>query len=100
MQGTPTGKVEFLDRVQEVVWNRNVIRTKPVDGPPYIGIAPEGSAKGDIICIFFGCSVPVVLQPQDDGEFKFIGECYVHGVMDGEAVEPEPRGKEQWFKMR
>jgi hypothetical protein len=101
MQRAPAGKVEFLDRVQEVVWNRNVIRTRPVNNDrPYIGIAPQESQKGDIICIFFGCSVPVVLQPQEDGEFKFVGECYVHGVMDGEAVDPMPSGKEQWFKMR
>jgi len=45
--------------------------------------------KDHIVCIFFGCSVPVVLKPVDDAAGKYyemIGECYVHGMMDGEAV--------------
>lgn len=102
MDGTPLGKVEFLDRVQQVVWNRNFIRTCGQTGREFIGITPQKSQIYDIICIFFGCSVPVVLRPiQNTGEFTFIGECYVHGVMDGEAVDPMPSGtKEQWFKLR
>jgi hypothetical protein len=44
-----------------------------------------------MICIIFGCSVPVVLRKVSaDGRnshFEFIGECYVHGMMDGEALE-------------
>lgn len=98
--GTPAGKVEFLDRVQQVVWNRNIISIRDPTGRDYIGIAPQESQKSDVICIFFGCSVPVVLQPQDNGDFKFVGECYVHGVMDGEAVDPIPTGtKEVYFKL-
>lgn len=98
--GTPAGKVEFLDRVQQVVWNRNVIRIHDTAGRKLIGIAPLESQKSDIICIFFGCSVPVVLEPQPNGDYRFVGECYVHGVMDGEAVDPIPSGtKEVWFKL-
>lgn len=102
MKGTPSGKVEFLDRVQQVVWNRRIIRTRGQTGREFIGITPQKSQIYDIICIFFGCSVPVVLRPiPTTGEFTFIGECYVHGVMDGEAVDPMPSGtKEQWFKLR
>jgi hypothetical protein len=28
-----------------------------------------------------------------------VGECYVHGVMDGEAVDPIPSGKEKIFRL-
>lgn len=98
--GTPAGKVEFLDRVQQVVWNRNIISIRGPTGREFIGIAPQQSQKSDVICLFFGCSVPVVLQPQENGDFKFVGECYVHGVMDGEAVDPIPSGtREVWFKL-
>jgi hypothetical protein len=100
MPGTPSGKVEFLDRVQQVVWNRNIIRIYDTADRKLIGIAPLESQKSDIICIFYGCSVPVVLEPQSDGNYRFVGECYVHGVMDGEAVDPIPSGaKEVWFKL-
>jgi hypothetical protein len=44
----------------------------------------------DIICILYGCSVPVVLR-QQKGEngcfYQLVGEYYVHGMMDGGAVE-------------
>ena len=48
--------------------------------------------KRDLICILFGCSVPIVLRQQKDagtGEeyFQLIGECYIHGIMEGEALE-------------
>jgi hypothetical protein len=98
--GTPAGKVEFLDRVQQVVWNRNIIRIHDTADRKLIGIAPLESQKSDIICIFYGCSVPVVLEPQPNGNYRFVGECYVHGVMEGEAVDPIPSGtKEVWFKL-
>jgi hypothetical protein len=100
ISGTPAGKVEFLDRVQQVVWNRNIISIHDTSGGKLIGIAPQPSQKSDIICILYGCSVPVVLEPQPDGTYKFVGECYVHGKMDGEAVDPIPSGaKEMWFKL-
>ncbi|KAE9380842.1 HET-domain-containing protein [Stipitochalara longipes BDJ] len=100
ISGTPAGKVEFLDRVQQVVWNRNIISIRDTNHRKLIGIAPQASQKSDIICIFFGCSVPVVLEPQLNGTYRFVGECYVHGFMDGEAVDPIPSGtKEVWFKL-
>jgi len=36
---------------------------------------------------FFGASVPFVLRERDDGGFMFLGEAYVHGLMDGEALK-------------
>jgi hypothetical protein len=43
--------------------------------------------QGDLVCVLFGCSVPVVLRRLDeDNSYTFIGECYLHGFMDGEAI--------------
>jgi hypothetical protein len=53
----------------------------------YLGRAAHGSVIGDKICIFFGASVPFVLRERDDGGFMFVGEAYVHGLMDGEALK-------------
>jgi len=33
-----------------------------------------------------GGSVPFVLRGLDEGGYKFIGESYVHGIMEGEAL--------------
>ncbi|KAI1391136.1 HET-domain-containing protein [Hypoxylon trugodes] len=50
---------EVLRRVQSVIWNRKLMRTK--DGQR-LGLAPQYSRKGDLICILYGCSVPVILR--------------------------------------
>ena len=86
--GKSTIVAKFLRRVQEVVWMRRLIVTR--NGA--LGLAPEESKKRDLICILYNCSVPVVLRRMEDSETKeeyyvFIGECYVHGIMDGEAFE-------------
>jgi hypothetical protein len=53
----------------------------------FLGLAPDRSQKGDLVCILFGCSVPVVLRKTADStKFVLIGECYVDGYMAGEAV--------------
>ena len=84
--GKSTIVAKFLRRVQEVIWMRRLIITEH----DLLGLAPEKSKKRDLICILYGCSVPVALRrmvdPVTDEEyFTFIGECYVHGIMDSEA---------------
>ncbi|CZR68976.1 uncharacterized protein PAC_18877 [Phialocephala subalpina] len=94
--GTPSTMVTFLKRVQEVVWNRKFLRSKCFqhDGSKkrLFGLAPTSAQEGDLICILFGCSVPVILRrvgPPDDHFYYLIGEAYVHGVMDGEALSKD-----------
>jgi Heterokaryon incompatibility protein (HET) len=47
---------------------------------------PNSAEVGDRICIFFGGRVPYVLRPCGKDEYILIGDCYCHGVMDGEAM--------------
>ena len=42
---------------------------------------------GDTVPIMLGAPVPHVSQPLSNGNFKLVGECYIHGVMDGEALD-------------
>ena len=92
--GTPLTKAhdalvsKFVQRVQEVVLNRRLIKTKR----GRLGLAPCRAKKGDLVCVLFGCSVPVLLRQHKDADtlekyFRIIGECYIHGIMDGQAVE-------------
>ncbi len=121
----PSPTVDFLERVQCMVWERRLVS---LCGPPCssgteqqvstIGLAPSKCKKRDLVCILFGCSVPVLLRKFINGRrarkrldctchqvdcqcdpdikrsengiptnvhYEFIGECYVHGMMDGEA---------------
>ena len=52
----------------------------------YLGLGPIGTREGDLICVLFGSNVPHVLR-ENNGEYILIGEAYIHGFMDGEAME-------------
>ncbi|KAI1108568.1 heterokaryon incompatibility protein-domain-containing protein [Nemania sp. NC0429] len=57
------------------------------------GLGPPNMLEGDYICILDGCSVPVVLREQMENEsMELIGETYVHGKMEGEAMEDLENG--------
>ena len=86
--GKSTIVAKFARRVQEVIWMRRLVTTER----DLLGLVPQETKKRDLICILFGCSVPVVLRRHSDSKtkkeyFQFIGECYVHGLMDGEAFD-------------
>ncbi|KAF2758095.1 hypothetical protein EJ05DRAFT_500613 [Pseudovirgaria hyperparasitica] len=49
-----------------------------------IGWVPFRARAGDHICVLKGMRIPVVLRAHG-GAWKFIGACYVHGLMDGEV---------------
>ena len=60
----------------------------------YIGMVPKGTKKNDIIVLFYGAEVPFVLRPKlnntEEGselEYQIVGECYLHGAMDGEGLD-------------
>jgi hypothetical protein len=49
---------DVLRRVQSVIWNRRLIRTTRRT----LGLVPDEARQGDLICILYGCSVPVLLR--------------------------------------
>jgi len=76
-------------------------RNMCVTSEGYLGRVPRGSEIGDTICILFGGCVPFVLRDTGDGYFKFIGECYIHGIMDGEAMDSQDiESQTRDFKMK
>lgn len=54
----------------------------------YLGLAPEHVAPGDVVTILMGAQLPIILR-RVDSHYILIGEAYVHGIMDGEAVPKE-----------
>jgi hypothetical protein len=73
----------FIRRVQAVTWNKRLVRLAG-DG---LALVSERTAFSDNICILFGCDVPVVLRRHGDDFWEFIGEAFVYGAMDGEAMD-------------
>ncbi|KAI4185649.1 MAG: hypothetical protein L6R41_004006 [Letrouitia leprolyta] len=55
----------------------------------YIGWCPEGTKKGDRICLLFGGQAPFVVRNVGKEKWRLLGEVYVHGLMDGEGLAME-----------
>ncbi|KAK3386901.1 heterokaryon incompatibility protein-domain-containing protein [Podospora didyma] len=53
----------------------------------YLCLLPKDTMLGDQLVILKGGRVPAVLRQRNDGSMEFIGEAYVHGIMNGEAFK-------------
>jgi hypothetical protein len=53
----------------------------------YVGLVPEVTSENDEIVMIQGSDLPFVLRPIQElpGYYRFIGGCYMHGLMKGEA---------------
>lgn len=52
----------------------------------YIGMASARAEPGDRVAVAQGGKVPLVLRP-DGTSWKLRGDCYLHGIMRGEAYD-------------
>ena len=57
----------------------------------HVGLGPSVMREQDLVCILFGCMVPFILRKQGS-RYRFVGECYVHGIMKGEAIQSWSKG--------
>jgi Heterokaryon incompatibility protein (HET) len=82
-------EIWYRRRVNIWCYNRTVFTTNS----GYIGSGHRCLQSGDIVCILYGGAVPFILRPEDD-HYLMIGEAYVHGLMDGEAVKDNAKWME------
>ena len=52
----------------------------------HIGVGDVTLEPGDLVCVFLGGRTPFIIRPVDE-KYKFVGECYLQGIMQGEALE-------------
>lgn len=63
-------------------------------GKGYYVLGPAALEVGDVVCVLFGAKVPFCLRPILGGKkYLLVGECYVHGLMKGEAMDMLTRGE-------
>lgn len=94
---TEEGLLEFATRYQMMLQKYHLQRRLFRTRKGYLGLGGHGLLKGDRICILAGGAVPFILRPRSTGEHhEFIGDAYVHGVMDGEALTN--RDASDWIK--
>ncbi|KAK6078641.1 hypothetical protein SCUP515_09691 [Seiridium cupressi] len=78
----PSIITEFMRRVQSVVWGKRLIRTEGRRGAKQLlGLVPAKVEAGDLVCILYGCSVPVVLRRTK----------HTSGNLAQKSAEPTPR---------
>ncbi|KAH9903949.1 heterokaryon incompatibility protein-domain-containing protein [Xylariomycetidae sp. FL2044] len=51
---------------------------------------PREMKVGDLVTILWRSDAPIVLRDEGDGYHSYVGEAYVHGIMDGEFLDGKP----------
>ncbi|KAJ4024578.1 hypothetical protein NW752_003145 [Fusarium irregulare] len=64
-------------------------------GSGYLGMGLESVEVGDEVWVVRGCPTPLVFRREEE-KFSLVGESYVHGVMNGEAVGDDTK----WEKIQ
>ncbi|MCJ1241658.1 hypothetical protein MMC14_009664 [Varicellaria rhodocarpa] len=58
-----------------------------------IGLGPRSIQSGDSVCILSGGLVPFILRKGNAG-YRLVGESYIHGLMEGQAVQESTQFEE------
>ncbi|KAB5540202.1 hypothetical protein GE09DRAFT_1061973 [Coniochaeta sp. 2T2.1] len=80
-----SGQGHYFPSQLKTLWGFSLFRTQG----GYLGIGPKllNKSKGVFVCVLLGCRVPVVLRPCVNTRGCYlVGDAYVQGLMDGEAV--------------
>lgn len=91
--GTTNGRYEgfdiyegFGDSLIRALFERRTMITEK----GYMGVVPLDTKVGDLIYVLAGGQVPYLLRPSHTAPrpntYTFVGPCYVHGIMYGEAL--------------
>lgn len=95
-ESRPRAATNFFAAVKPTVEHRSFISTKA----GHIGLAPLLAKSGDDVVVIPGCPSPMVLHPTEDGRYQVVGECFILGFMDGEALLGSlPEGYESTTKL-
>jgi Heterokaryon incompatibility protein (HET) len=63
----------------------------------YFGFALSSVAVGDEVFLFSGGRAPFIVRKVDSTEeYQVLGDCYLHGIMDGELLE---NGDIEWLDL-
>ena len=74
---------DFMNNV-ELVW---ASRRFFITNQGHFGIGPEILTEGDVCCIISGAPVPFIIRPFTSSTYQLVGECFIHKIMSGEALD-------------
>ncbi|KAH7381815.1 heterokaryon incompatibility protein-domain-containing protein [Cadophora sp. MPI-SDFR-AT-0126] len=87
---------EFYGRLEDTIVT--MARRLVVCEKGNLGMAACRARKGDLVVVLLGCSVPLVLR-REGKAFELVGECYLDGFMNGEALEEEKKLAKQELRI-
>lgn len=84
-----TSEVREIIHVVESYLSRLFYRRFGCTRDRRIGWMPLVAEKGDRICVFDGMEYPYAIRPKEGagGKYMLVGECYISGLMNGEAMK-------------
>ncbi|KAF2192135.1 hypothetical protein K469DRAFT_716630 [Zopfia rhizophila CBS 207.26] len=87
---------KWLERLQRTLRGKRIFITEK----GFLGLAPSNVKTGDVVCVLLGGNVPFSIRPHRQMKKRYtymvsrlVEETYLHGFMDGRAVEMAEKGK-------
>lgn len=83
-KSTTTRRYEaYTSRIYNACAHRRLLVTKR----GFMGLAPWNAVVGDVVAVLHGGKTPFLLRPcSAPGTYSLVGECFVYGIMSGEAL--------------
>lgn len=76
-----------LEDLRTAIWAALTMRRFAITDKGYFALVPRGTQEKDTIVVFERACVPfVVRETHNDTGYELLGEAYVHGIMQGEAM--------------
>ena len=71
------------DKVKNRMWGLKAFMT----GDGRLGCGTAAVEIGDALFVLFGGDTAYALRHTEEGAYRFLGEAYVNGIMEGQAIE-------------
>lgn len=81
VEGRFEGKSSFAAKLSAVFQRRVFVTRKG-----FVGLTAKHVRPDDVVAVLLGGQLPFILRQIED-HFVLVGEAYVHGIMDGEAMK-------------
>ncbi|KAF4637062.1 hypothetical protein G7Y89_g1030 [Cudoniella acicularis] len=84
-------KEAIIDSFRSAYTCRRLFRTRG----NLLGVSAQSLKEGDAVWVVAGAAVPFLLRKLPNGNQELVGEAYVHGIMQGEAVSRQGKSEPQ-----
>ncbi|KAH6703073.1 putative heterokaryon incompatibility protein 6, OR allele, partial [Leptodontidium sp. MPI-SDFR-AT-0119] len=87
LKGNVRNRTPKLSRLGSEIIGKSLGRLPFITRKGHLVLSSEYVKQGDVVALIKGSQVPFILRRESDGQYQLIGEAYVDGIMDGEAME-------------